>query len=363
MEKCMERDCMTTHGHGGNIKHLAEISGRPSGDILDFSANINPLGPPEWALSLISARFREMGHYPDPDCSSLIEAMTERYGVSRDQLIVGNGSTEILYLLPRVLSSRLAVIPVPSYLDYTRVARLTGLPVKTIPLKEEKAFKPDIEDIAALLAEDCLVFLGQPNNPTGILYETSSLRALARKHPSTIFVVDEAFADFVENMDSIVRNRPPNVVVLLSLTKIFAMPGLRLGCAVADADIIRRLKEIQPPWSVNAFAQMVGEYALRDRDYLNKSRSHVSGQRQHLIDRLLVMGCFTVYPGVANYLLVRIDRAGLSASAIAAKLLADGIAIRPCQNFEGLDERFFRIAVRTEWENSKLLASLAKIMD
>ncbi len=178
-----------------------------------------------------------------------------------------------------------------------------------------------------------------------------------------MFIVDEAFADFVENMDSITRDRPPNVVVLLSLTKIFAIPGIRLGCAVADLEIVRRLKAIQPPWSVNAIAQMVGERALQDRDYLEKSRSHVTAQRTRLVEHLRIMGCFTVYPGAANFLLLRIDRTGMDAAFIAAKLLADGIAVRLCHNFEGLDDRFFRIAVRTEEENSKLLASLAKIIN
>lgn len=354
---------MTTFGHGGNVKQLAELSGRSPGDILDFSANINPLGPPEWALPLIQSRFHETQHYPDPDCSALIESIAARYGVGRDQVIVGNGSTEILYLLPRVLPSGPVVIPVPSYIDYANVARLSGLPVKTLPLQEEMAFNPEIGGIDALLAENGVVFLGQPNNPTGMLYEASALRVLARKHPSAWFIVDEAFADFVENMDSLTRDRPPNVVVLLSLTKIFAIPGIRLGCAVASAEIIRRLKTIQPPWSVNAIAQMVGERALQDREYLEKSKSHVTAQRTHLVERLRLMGCFTVYPGAANFLLLRIDRTGMDAAFIAAKLLADGIAVRRCQNFEGLDDRFFRIAVRTEEENSRLLTSLEKIIN
>ncbi|MBA4396571.1 MAG: threonine-phosphate decarboxylase [Syntrophus sp. (in: bacteria)] len=354
---------MTTFGHGGNVKQLAEISGRSPGDVLDFSANINPLGPPEWAPSLIQARFRDIQHYPDPDCSSLIENIAARYGVGRDQVIVGNGSTEILYLLPRVLPAGPVVIPVPSYIDYTSVVRLSGLSLKTIPLKEENAFKPDMDDIDALLAEHGVVFLGQPNNPTGMLYEASALRVLARKHPSAWFIVDEAFADFVDDMDSLTGDRPPNVVVLLSLTKIFAIPGIRLGCAVADAEMIRRLKAIQPPWSVNAIAQMVGERALQDREYLEKSRSYVTGQRTRLIEGLRRMGCFTVYPGAANFLLLRIDRTGIDAAFIAAKLLADGIAVRRCQNFEGLDDRFFRIAVRTQEENLKLLASLEKIIN
>ena len=353
---------MTAFGHGGNLKHLIKVTGRSMEDICDFSANINPLGPPEWMFSLIESRFRDIEHYPDPDCSSLIEAVSERYNAKPEEIIVGNGSTEILYLLPRVLSSSRALIPVPSYLDYARSARLAGLTVNTIPLKEERAFTPDIDDIVPFLATHNLVFLGQPNNPTGMLYETSALRTLALQHPSVTFIVDEAFADFVENFDSITLNRPPNVVVLLSLTKIFAIPGLRLGCAITDARLIGHLKEIQPPWSVNSIAQIVGEAALRDRDYTEKSRKYVQVGRTQLIHGLRSLRCFTIYHGSANFLLFRIDRNDMDASFIASKLLDEGLPVRLCDNFDGLDGRFLRIAVRRESENARLLRALEKIV-
>jgi L-threonine-O-3-phosphate decarboxylase len=353
---------MKTFGHGGNVRLLARLAGKAPGDILDFSANINPLGPPEWALSLVQSRFRDIEHYPDPDSASLTEAISVRYGVERENIIVGNGSTEILYLLPHVLPSGPVVIPVPAYVDYAHVFRVSRLPVTLVPLKEQMAFKPDMGDISASLPASGAIVLGQPNNPTGMLYDAPGLRLLARRHPSVLFIVDEAFGDFVESMDSMTHDRPSNVLVLLSLTKIFAIPGIRLGCAVADAEIVGRLKAVQPPWSVNVIAQMIGEGALKDREYVEKSRSLVAGQRRRLTERLRLMGCFTVYPGQANFLLLRIDRAGMDVSRIAEKLLAEGIAIRRCHNFAGLDDRFFRIAVRTETENERLLASLEKIV-
>lgn len=354
---------MTAFGHGGNLRHLIKVSGLSKEDICDFSANINPLGPPEWMFSLIASRFHDIEHYPDPECSSLIDAVSNRYNVRPDEIIVGNGSTEILYLLPRVFSSSRALIPVPSYLDYARSATLAGLTVKTIALREDAAFTPDLDEIVPFLATHNLVFLGQPNNPTGILYETHLLRALALQHPSVTFIVDEAFADFVENFDTITRNRPPNVVVLLSLTKIFAIPGLRLGCAIADAGIIHRMREIQPPWSVNSIAQIVGDAALQDREYLEKSRKYVCEGRTQLINGLLAMGCFTIYRGAANFLLFRIDRNDMDAPIIATRLLDYGLAVRLCHNFEGLDGRFLRIAVRRESENARLLRALKKIVD
>ena len=142
---------MATFEHGGNVKRLAEMSGRSVRDLLDFSANINPLGPPEWVFPLIRSRLSLIKHYPDPEYSLLIERIAERYGVSREQVIAGNGTTEILYLLPRILPAGPVVIPVPSYADYAAAARLHDLPVKTVALREARAFKPDIRAISATL--------------------------------------------------------------------------------------------------------------------------------------------------------------------------------------------------------------------
>lgn len=353
---------MMISGHGGNIRELAKLAGRKPGEVIDFSANINPLGLPAWVSSVIKSAIDDIVHYPDPDCSSLVDLLSERYGVRREEIIVGNGSTEILYLIPQVLSVRRAFIPVPSYSDYLRAATLAKLMIEKLLLREEEGFQPNMEVISSYVKQGDIVFLGQPNNPTGMLYDASRLRELAIMHPSAFFLVDEAFADFVEDMDSMANKRPSNVVVLLSLTKNFAIPGLRLGCAIADRELVNHFKEMQPPWTVNSFAQAVGEAALRDIDYIERSRSYVSAQRAMLAENLRSMGCLTVYPGKANFLLVRIDKPGIDALSIASRMLADGIAIRLCQNFDGLDARFFRIAVRTEKENAKLLESLWGIL-
>lgn len=339
--------------HGGNLRLLAQQSGKQERDILDFSANINPLGPPEWLRPLIASRIHTLLHYPDPDSLSLVQAAASRYGVSTDEVLVGNGSSEILYLLPRVLGNK-CVIPVPSYIDYAHSCRIAGKEIIFLPQKEEYGFVLNLESLSSVLRGGELVMIGQPNNPTGTACNADEIRLLAARHPSTAFIVDEAFADFMEDADSLTRNRPANVIVLLSLTKIFAIPGLRLGCAVADSAIIDRLRELQPPWSVNALAQAVGTAALQDLDYVRRTQAYVRAQRELLIRELHALDWLTVYPGCANFLLAKIDRRDLDAPALATKLLSDGVAIRVCDNFEGLDSRFFRIAVRREEENLRL---------
>lgn len=159
-------------------------------------------------------------------------------------------------------------------------------------------------------------------------------------------------------MDSLTQNRPPNVIVLRSFTKFFAIPGLRLGCAIADPETIRRMRKMIPPWSVNTFAQAVGEAALGDETYAKRTRRFVQGQRESLSKELRAIPGLTVYPSQTNFLLVRIDRSETNASTLAQRLLKEGIAIRVCENFAGLDSRFFRIAVRTAEENQRLCESL-----
>jgi cobyric acid synthase CobQ/L-threonine-O-3-phosphate decarboxylase len=348
--------------HGGNLRELARASGKAERDILDFSANINPLGPPEWLRPLISSNVAALTHYPDPDSAALVQAATERYGVTPEEIAVGNGSTELLHLLPRVLDKKRAVIPVPCYSDYARACKLAGMSVETLPFRKAVGFSLDVALLEARLNGDEIVILCRPNNPTGHICDADAIRSLAAKHPETTFLADEAFGDFVEDFDSLTRNRPANVIVLLSLTKIFAIPGLRLGCAIADRAVIQRLRELQPSWSVNTLAQAVGVAALRDREYIRQTQLYVRQQRETLAAALKPLPDLTVYPGEANFLLLRLDRDNLDAPTLAQRLLTDGIAIRVCDNFDSLDSRYFRVAVRREEQNPRLCDALRTVL-
>lgn len=353
---------MPTFTHGGNMTRLQRFAGMPSRRLLDFSANINPLGPPEWLRSAVSSSLERVVHYPDPDCTGLVAAASEKYRVKKEEVLTGNGSTEIIHLLPKALEFTRALIPVPSYSDYHASAASAGLTIKTHRLKEEDGFDLNFHRLASELHGGEMVFLCSPNNPTGRLYDGRALRNLAKDHPETFFVIDEAFGDFVDDMESLTLNRPDNVVVLISLTKIFAVPGIRLGIAVASAPVVEAVKRIQPFWSVNTVAQAVGEAALRDVGYVGRSRAFVRERREELTAELRTIPGLTVYPGAANFLLVRIEVSGIDAIALAEKTLRDGVAIRVCDNFEGLDERFFRVAVRTAPENGQLCRSLRKAL-
>jgi L-threonine-O-3-phosphate decarboxylase len=349
--------------HGGDLEQLARWAGRRPAEILDFSANINPLGPPRWLATVLVDHTSALVHYPDPETRALTAALAQRYAAAPTEILTGNGSTELLYLLARVAGFRRAVIPVPSYSDYARAAQFADMDVVPVFLSATDGFPIPTRQLTALLGEPALVFLGRPNNPTGVTSAAAEIRRLAAAHPQCLFLADEAFGDFVENFESLTTNRPANIAVLLSLTKIFAIPGLRLGAAVADAALARRVREHQPPWSVNTLAQAVGVAALADGDYCARTRALVSAARETLRAELQKMPGLVVYPGTANFLLVRLADEHLDAPTLAARLLTeDGIAIRVCANFQGLDNRFFRVAVRTHAENERLLAALARVL-
>jgi adenosylcobyric acid synthase len=353
---------MINHGHGGNIKKLAESTGLECKDILDFSANINPLGPPQWLRPLINSQIESLIHYPDPACSELTCAIAHYYQVKEEEVLVGNGSTELIYQVPRALDLSRAVIAIPSYRDYVQAAEQSGMTVEKIVLREEDDFRPDLPLLEAQIKNDFLVILAQPNNPTGITVDAEAIRRMARRHPSSLFVIDEAFADFIEDLDSLTRDRPSNVIVLRSFTKFFAIPGLRLGWALADPQIAKKVRAILPPWSVNTLAQKVGEAALSDRTYAEQTRALVKKLREDLRLTLESLPGLKVYPGESNFLLVRIELEHISAPQLASRLLPQGMAIRVCENFEGLDGRFFRLAVRTAEENDRLGQALALIL-
>ena len=351
-----------TFKHGGHLRRLAERAGCPAEEILDFSANINPLGPPESLRAVVARTLDQIVHYPDPECDDLVRTLADADGVSPGEIVVGNGSTEILHALARAAGRDRAVIPVPSYSDYADASRTAGMEVETVRLDESAGFALDWDQLGERLRGDEVVFLARPNNPTGQTFDSQPFRRFAAEHQGTRFVVDEAFIDFVETGESLAKQPAANVVVLRSLTKFHAIPGLRLGAAVAPADLAADIRGQLPPWSVNTLAQAVGVAALRDTRYADETRRFVTRERDKLRADLSSIAGLLVYPSSANFLFVRLDRNDMDAATLAERLLQERIAIRVCENFDGLDGRFFRVAVRDESANRRLVEALEAVL-
>jgi len=350
--------------HGGDVYGLARALGRSPESLIDFSASINPLGPPAWLSEEIGKETWRLAHYPDPQAGRLVAAAEALYGVSAEELVPANGSTEILHLLPRLLKARRALIPVPAYVDYEGACRREGLEIKTVTLQPEAGFGLPWAELEEALSDPCLVFLGQPNNPTGRPFCVQAFKQLAARHPESHFIVDEAFADFVPGLERLVAERPANVLVMLSLTKFYAVPGLRLGLAAASPALAAELRQSLPPWTVNHLAQMAGARMLQDQNYRERTLETVPRLREELRDSLAEIPGLTVFLSEANFLLCRLDRPDMDAFELTRRLLEEeSVVIRNCSNFSGLDAGYFRVAVRQARENERLLRGLSSVLD
>jgi cobyric acid synthase CobQ/L-threonine-O-3-phosphate decarboxylase len=351
--------------HGGNLHALAVKAGCREEDLLDFSASINPLGLPDELRKIISRSIERLVHYPDPGSSALARCLAGTLAVDPDQVVAANGSTEIIYALPRALTLSRAVIPVPAYLDYHQAALLAGLEITPLPLGEADGFRLNFEVLSRQLRDGDLVFLARPNNPTGVLFDASELHALCAARPGVFFLVDESFFAFCSERSELVsRDMARNLVVVRSLTKFYGIPGLRLGHAVMHPAVAELLRAHILPWTVNLFAQEVGAAIITDTEYGKQSRAYVRERRRELREALEGIDGLKVFPGKANFLLIRLTGRNPDARELAERLLArHRIAIRVCNNFDVLDERFFRVAVRSRAENEKLQAALADVLD
>jgi threonine-phosphate decarboxylase len=342
--------------HGGNIYEMEKKFKR---GFLDFSANINPLGLPSGLKKLLYKNFQRVFNYPDINTENITCKIAQYWRIKKGNILVGNGSVELIYLIISAFSPKTALIPSPSFCEYERAARNINARIKFIKLQEEENFKLNP---SGLRASD-IVFLCNPNNPTGNLILPDG--RIIEKFSNKLTVIDEAFMDFLpdEKRHTLIRRTQTDkrIIVLRTFTKFFALPGLRIGYLVAHRDIIARLREYRIPWSVNFFAQLAAELVLGDREYINDTRQLIEKERRFLINALLGTKNLTPFPSVTNFLLIKINNKNLTSSMLSKRLLRKGILIRDCANFRGLSNKFIRIAVRSHGENVRLIKALEKI--
>ncbi|MEE4164794.1 MAG: cobyric acid synthase [Desulfocapsaceae bacterium] len=342
--------------HGGNIYALLRDKKQSLGRIVDFSANINPCGPPPWLRSLVNRELELITHYPDPDVTEFVDAVSRAYEIEKDYIVAANGTTELLHLLPRVISRRRVVVPVPCYVDYLAVFQNNGFSVAPFYLQEQDGFSIDCRQLSAQLKGDDAVIFGNPTNPVGTCISRELVLELARRHPETLFIIDEAFLEFQQDHRS-TGGVLDNLITLNSLTKFYAIPGLRLGFGILPPHYRQRLSALLPQWSVNTLAQKIGSKALLDHQYAEISRATCAELSREMHRLLEAIPQLKVFPSRANYILLKlVDKS--SAKILADKLLQENILVRCCDNYLGLDHSFFRVAVRTAQENELLVHHL-----
>jgi len=348
--------------HGGDVDAWARSAGIEAGEILDFSASINPLGPPRSARQAFVKSYGEISRYPDAYGETLKETLAQRHGLHSTEVLLGNGSTQLIYLLCAALRPRKALIVGPAFSEYANALALGGAHVQQITLIEAAGFQFLTEQFMTAWDQDCdIVFIATPNGATGQLIPKTAIETIARVALTrkTFVVIDEAFIDFVEveSVKILVRENP-YVIVLRSLTKYFALPGLRLGYLLAETRRVARLAAYQEPWSINAPALRVALACLKDASFPLKTEHWLEQERRFFFAGLAAIEGLRPFASRANFLLVKMDRDGSDAVQLGAFLSRKKILIRVCTSFAGLGGDYFRVAVKRRKDNLRLLAAL-----
>jgi len=346
--------------HGGDLRQFSERFKIPEREILDFSSNANPWGPPESVREVLQECFEEVQHYPDPESLDFRREVARHFPLWPENVIAGNGAAELLDLVLRFLHPKRALIVEPTFLEYRRMLNLQGTEIRSVLLREREDFQFSVSELNNALQGVDLAIFAQPNNPTGTFLERGELqRLLGEAKRRDIFVVlDEAFVDWVPELSMAREVRDDShFFIVRSLTKFFALPGIRIGYGLGSRKLMERLATHQVPWSCNRLAQKAGIRALRDEAFQAESRAWLTQEREWLSSRLQEISSLKVYPAAANFLLVRhAPQPGVP--NLFEEMGAKGIYVRDLADFSGLGSSYFRISVRRREENLKLLEAL-----
>ncbi len=339
--------------HGGDIYSFAAEQGVQP---LDFSENTNPLSMPQGVKDAIVAAIDQYAAYPDTQCRALTTAAADYYQVPAEYFLFGNGAADLIFKIAYFCKPKQVLLLAPTFAEYEIALQNTGAEISYYPLRAENSFAI-AEDILPL-AKGKTVFICNPNNPTGQLCPRALLAQIAAV--AERLIIDECFMDFVQERDTYsflpLLAQYPNVIVLKAFTKIFALAGLRLGfCLCADTDLLHSINSQGQPWSVSTVAQVAGVACCSEHTYVAESLTLIAKERCFLQQELATLG-YTVYPSHANYLLFHAKK------HLADALRPQGVMIRSCANYIGLDDNFYRVAVKTHAENLQLIAALRAVM-
>ncbi len=366
------RTVKKTNGHGGNVHAAARELRRPVSRILDFSASINPLGPSPQALRAIAKGHALLSHYPDPDCWTLRQSLASRWKLPPEQIVVGNGSTELIHWLPRSLAIKQALIVGPTFSEYAQAVARAGGRTTMLLAKRTEGYRPPLERAIQLVKSSRngresidAIFLCHPNSPTGQACEVAEVLTLVREaeRAGIWTILDETFIEYCEDRSLLSQlSTYSHLVVLRSFTKFYALPGLRIGYLAGSERAASLVRALQPPWSVNALAQVGAEASFNDRRHAQRSLLYMEQERDRLTRRLGSVPGLTLFPSQANFLLVELPGSH-EAGSITMALRRQGLLIRDCSSVPGLNQCTVRVAVRTRRENDRLVAALKELVE
>lgn len=351
--------------HGGQLRQIAEHFGIETAALLDFSANINPEGPPSAVLSTLQASLNDPAillQYPDMEEVALREAISGYAGVPPEQIVVANGFVPILEATLRVLPIKRCLLPLPAFLEYRKVLDCANVAVLTEELSQDSGFR---YDIGRMLKMDCdAILLANPQNPTGVLHGREPLSDFSSKaaERNLYLLLDEAFIDYQPEVSLVSEiERFQNLVIFRSVTKFFAVPGLRVAYAVANEKLAAALRENLPPWTITTLASRAVASMLGDEKYQIHSRALNEERRERLRLELEALSIPTE-PSAANFLFFQLP-SGIDPSSFWQRMIRDHqIVLRSCANYDALPPGCFRIAVRNDSENARLIAALRQTL-
>lgn len=348
--------------HGGNVFRL-ERDGKVN--ILDYSSNINPLGVPKSFKEAVINNFSILEKYPDPEYVELREAIGDYNGISSENVVVGNGATEILFLYMKAIKVKSAMIVSPTFAEYERALKVNGAQVSYFELKESENFKLDVDRLLEEIQDEELVVICNPNNPTGrfiSLEDIDKISLVLDKKGKKLFV-DEAFIEFIDNWTdktSILLKRK-NIFILRALTKFFALPGVRLGYGLCyDTELLKKISSIREPWSVNSFAELAGKVMLKDEGYIRATELWIEEEKKWFHDELKNIKNIKPYKTESNFILIKL--LSMNSKNFRDKMIDEGIVVRDASNFKFLNESFVRLAVKDRDKNKKILEKIEKVV-
>ncbi len=357
--------------HGGNVYAASRDLGCDPTQIIDFSANINPLGPSPHVWEAITGARHLLGHYPDPECWDLRQALAKCWQIDPGQIVVGNGSTELIDAIPRALKIHHLLVVQPTFSEYAASMMRAGGRVTALYTKRREQYALPIDRLCRLMetrrSRPCSidgVVLCNPNSPTGQACRADDVErlALVAQERGVWLVIDEAFADYCPERSVLPQAASwPHVVALRNMTKFYGLAGLRVGYAVARPSIVRLLQRQLPPWSVNVMGQVAALAALNDTVYSQKSVDYMTKERERFATLLAALPGCAVMPAYANYVFMELPR-GWHAREVWERLRAEGLLIRDCSTVPGANSRSIRLAVRSQQENDRLVQVFSRLL-
>ncbi len=356
---------MKALGHGANVEEMASLYGKHPKEIIDFSSNINPKVP-EGLEEILNEALQNAKAYPDIHYTALRKSIAAYLGVKAEEIIVGNGATEIMYLLMKALNNKLQGgtlgVMNPTFSEYERSSRLSGMQIKDLYLTEVgNTFEIDQAKLVLSLDEIDALFICNPNNPTGHVQDlTGIIKILEAKEK--LLIVDETFMEFVaeEGQLSLVNkiSEYKNLIIIKAVTKFFGLPGLRLGYGVtSNKALLEAMYDYKEPWTVNSFAEALTPKLLEDKVYIEESKAYFIKERERMLSALNEIKGLKVYETATNFILIQLLEK--TASELKLSLFEKhNLLIRDASNFKGLDKHFIRVAVKSKIENNQLIAAM-----